>query len=58
MCIRDREKVVETKGKRAMLKRDREKLLRELTSGIPTAQEYRARAKMEVTGRALSLIHI
>ena len=46
------EKVVETKGKRAMLKRDREKLLRELTSGIPTAQEYRARAKMEVTVRA------
>ena len=46
------EKIIETKGKRAMLKRDREKLLRELTARIPTAQEYRARAKMEVTVRA------
>lgn len=46
------EKVIETKGKRAMLKRDREKLLRDLTAGIPTAQEYRARAKMDVTVRA------
>lgn len=46
------EKIIETRSKRAMLKRDREKLLRELTDSIPTANQYRARAKMEVTVRA------
>lgn len=46
------ETVIETRGKRAMLKRDREKLLHELAAGIPTAEQYRARAKMEVTVRA------
>lgn len=46
------EKVIETRGKRAMLKRDRQQLIKGLTASIPTAEQYRACAKMNVTVRA------
>lgn len=45
-------KTVETRGKRTTLKRDREKMIQNIVSAIPTAQQYRARARMEVIVRA------
>ena len=44
--------IVETRGKRTVLKRDREKMVAEIIQAIPTAREYEARARMEVTVRA------
>ena len=42
----------ESRGKRTVLKRDREKLVGEIIRAIPTAKEYEARARMDVTVRA------
>ena len=49
-------RTVETRGRRTTLKRDRERMVREIISAIPTAREYEARAKMEVTVRAFPTI--
>lgn len=43
---------VETRGKRTVLKRDREKMIKEIINAIPTAKQYESRAKMDVTVRA------
>ena len=45
-------KTVETRGKRTTLKRDREKMIQDIVSAIPTAPQYRSRARMEVIVRA------
>ena len=43
---------VEARGKGKVLKRDREKIIAEITKAIPTAREYRERAYMKVEVRA------
>lgn len=49
-------KTVETRSKRTMLKRDREKMIQQIIASIPTAREYRSKARMEVTVRAFPTI--